>query len=357
MVPIRVLVVDDAVVMRQLIKSALTEYEEIEVAGVAANGKIALQKVQQVKPDIIIMDIEMPEMDGIETVKNLRKDYKDIPVIMFSTLTKRGAEATIDSLKAGATDYVTKPTNTRNVMEGIEAIRNQIVPRIHSLVPRANKSMPNRAATGANLVHNSKITTPKTREIEAVCIASSTGGPNALPVFFEALPKNFPLPIFVVQHMPPLFPKFLAERINRVSALPCHEARHHQHPQPGNIYIAPGDYHMSVVKAEGNLSIELSQGPPENSCRPAADVLFRGIANTFKGKVLGLVFTGMGHDGLQGCEILSDLGAYICVQDEASSVVWGMPGSVAKAGYADKILPLEQMAPATISLLKKLSKL
>lgn len=355
MIPIRVLVVDDAVVMRQLIKSALTDFEDIEVSGVAANGKIALQKVQHCKPDVIIMDIEMPEMNGIEAVRELRRDYKDLPVIMFSTMAQRGAEATMASLAAGATDYVTKPTNTRNVIEGIEAIRSQLIPRIRNLVPREMKGAPSNSPPQGSILHNSRVSTPKTKEIKALCVASSTGGPNALPIFFASLPKGFPLPIYVVQHMPPLFPKYLAERISRESQLPCHEARHGQAPMPGNIYISPGDYHMSVTRIQGNPVIEMNQGPPENSCRPAADVLFRGIANCYQGNVLALVFTGMGQDGLQGCEILSHKGAYVYVQDEATSVVWGMPGSVAKSGCADKVLPLGNMASETIALMNKLS--
>ena len=343
---IRVLVVDDAVVVRKLITETLGRDPEIEVVGVAAHGRIALQKIPQVNPDLITLDIEMPELDGLATLREVRQLYPKLPVIMFSTLTEKGAVATLDALAQGANDYVTKPANVGSVTEAIARLEAELIPKIKAHcrhlgvrdTPRENAPVPHRAAPLAPPFP------PRPGPIELVCLGTSTGGPNALAEVFAHLSAEFPVPIVLVQHMPPLFTAMLAERLTAHSPVPCHEGVEGQVIARGHAYIAPGGRHMEVQRAGLRAVVHLQDGPPENSCRPAVDVLFRSVAAAFGGAVLGVVMTGMGQDGLRGCEIIREKRGHIVVQDEASSVVWGMPGYVAKAGYADRILPLNQIA-------------
>lgn len=342
---IRVLVVDDAVVMRRMITEVLGTDPELEVVGSAANGRIALQKIPQVNPDVITLDVEMPEMDGLQTVSELRKTYPKLPVIMFSTLTLKGAGATLDALAAGATDYVTKPANVGNVTEGLARLQSELIPKIKmhcrhvlpvsgSLLPRVTAASPGRAASRAD-----PIVVP-----EVFCIGCSTGGPNALAAFFGGITSVLPVPCVIVQHMPPLFTKMLAERLGKDSPNKFYEGEENQLLVPGSVYIAPGGRHMEVRREGKNVRLHLHEGPPENSCRPAVDVLFRSVATAYRGSVLALIMTGMGQDGLRGCEVVCEQGGRALAQDEATSVVWGMPGYVAQAGLADKILPLPQLA-------------
>lgn len=349
MAKIRVLVVDDAVVMRKLISEALSRDADIEVVGVAANGRIALQKLTQINPDVLTLDVEMPELDGVETLRALRKTHPKLPVIMFSTLTSRGAAATLDALTVGATDYVTKPANVGSVTECIDRLQNELVAKIkvhcrHVLNPilataaKPAGTMPVRIARQL----------PQATAVEVVCMASSTGGPNALAEVFGQMPAAFRLPILIVQHMPPLFTAMLAERLNKLGSVKFHEGAEGQKVEPGNAYIAPGGKHMEVVRHGADTMLHLQEEAPENSCRPAADVLFRSAIRVYGGKILGVVMTGMGQDGLRGCELIREQGGQIVVQDEASSVVWGMPGAVANAGRADQIVPLNQIAAEII---------
>jgi two-component system, chemotaxis family, protein-glutamate methylesterase/glutaminase len=347
---IRVLVVDDAVVLRKLITEALSKDPDIEVVGSAANGRIALQKIPQVNPDIITLDVEMPEMDGITTLREIRKTYAKLPVIMFSTLTARGAATTLDALSAGASDYVTKPANVGNVLEGISRMESELVPKIRA---HCRHLLPDNMAPGiVSGPAKAPIRTPSPRTTdpnpsrtpEIVCIGTSTGGPNALAELFRGFPKTFPVPIVMVQHMPPLFTKMLAERLNTLGTLRFHEGAEGQVIEPNNVYLAPGGHHMEIRRQGTRTILHLTDEPPENSCRPAVDVLFRSVVSTYGGNVLGVVLTGMGQDGLRGCELIKEKHGQVVVQDEASSVVWGMPGYVAQAGYADRVLPLNLIA-------------
>ena len=343
---IRVLIVDDAVVMRRMITEALGSDPEIEVVGAAANGKIALQKISQVNPDIITMDVEMPEMDGVQTVRELRKIYPKLPVIMFSTLTMRGAESTLDALAAGATDYVTKPANVGNIVEGISRLKSELMPKIklhcRHLVPGAS------AGTKATLLPTAKglsLAPPSSSNLapQIFAIGCSTGGPNALAALFTDITKALPVPGVIVQHMPPLFTKMLAERLSKNSANKFCEGAEGQILEPGCIYIAPGGLHMEVRREGTTVRVRLHEGPPENSCRPAVDVLFRSVAAVYGPAILALIMTGMGQDGLRGCQHIRERGGRVLTQDEATSVVWGMPGYVTQAGLAEKVLPLPQL--------------
>jgi two-component system, chemotaxis family, protein-glutamate methylesterase/glutaminase len=331
---IRVLVVDDAVVIRKLVSEALGRDPDIEVVGVAANGRIALQKIPQVAPDILA------------TLREVRQFFPKLPVIMFSTLTQKGAVATLEALSLGASDYVTKPTQVISLSEGIDRLEKELIPKIKSLC-RTVLSPPTyqvRMDVAPRTETVASGTPNRSGPVQAICVGASTGGPNALAEVFTGLPPNLPVPLLIVQHMPPLFTTMLAARLTANSRTPCHEGEDGQPVQAGHAYLAPGGRHMEVERTGRGAILRLHDGPPENSCRPAVDVLFRNVAAAYDGAVLGVVMTGMGHDGLRGCSAIREHRGQVVVQDEGSSVVWGMPGSVAKAGLAHKILPLGELA-------------
>jgi two-component system chemotaxis response regulator CheB len=389
---ISVLVVDDSVVIRRLITDALAEDPEIQVVGTAPNGRVALAKIEQLKPDLITLDIEMPVMDGLTTLRELRPRFPRLPVIMFSTLTAAGASATLDALSAGASDYVTKPSNVGSFDESLRSVREQIIPRIHALcagrgplgepatgpgtggsgtsgpastrpAPRgfafppalpglAGATRPAPSATGRAGRGGTGAPAParpRTDRVEILAIGCSTGGPDALSQVLKALPGSLQIPVVVVQHMPPVFTKMFAERLNRICALEVVEAAGDESVQPGTVYIAPGDFHLEIVRSGTSVVTKLQTGPPENFCRPAVDVLFRSVAKVYGGHVLVTVLTGMGQDGKIGADLLRNEGAEIVVQDEATSVVWGMPGAIAQAGLAHAVLPLPEIANHLIS--------
>jgi len=347
---IRVLVVDDAVVIRRMLTDILTEDPDIEVVGTAPNGRIAMAKVKQVNPDILTLDVEMPEMDGLQTLRALRAEGHRQPVIMFSTMTEKAAATTLDALAAGASDYVTKPANVGSVVEAKQRVREQLIPKIKALSPNvvAPRHAPRltRPATTATTSRPAPVPPQAAQQaaagrVDCVAIGVSTGGPNALTTLFRALPSNFPVPIVMVQHMPPVFTQQLAVRLSSVSTLEVCEGATGRQLRPGHAALAPGDNHMEVVRTGGNVILQLHKGPPENSCRPATDVLFRSVAAVYGPRALAVVLTGMGYDGLNGVRHITERGGRAIVQDRASSVVWGMPGAVAEAGLADRILPLD----------------
>jgi two-component system, chemotaxis family, protein-glutamate methylesterase/glutaminase len=362
---IAVLVVDDSVVVRKLITDALGGAPGIEVVGTAANGQLAQAKIDQLKPDVITMDIEMPKMNGIEAVRELRKRNKQVPVIMFSTLSASGASATLEALSAGATDYVTKPSNVGSIAESVAAVREQLVPKIHAL---AKKGPPQRAPMRPPSAPPGRPASPTLRpapnrpaapvrrgpqgRVDLLAVGCSTGGPDALTKVLLGLTADLPVPMVVTQHMPPVFTKMFAERLDRSTALTVVEATEGMELAPGTVYIAPGDRHLVLVRKGTAVVTQLSSAPPENSCRPAVDVMFRSVAQVFGGSAYATVLTGMGADGRNGAKVMRDAGAEVLAQDEASSVVWGMPGAVVQAGLADEILPLDRIASALLTRLK-----
>ncbi|MCK6546894.1 chemotaxis response regulator protein-glutamate methylesterase [Myxococcota bacterium] len=340
----RVLVVDDSVVVRRLVTDALGTDPTIEVVGTAPNGRIALAKIPQVNPDLVTLDIEMPELDGLSTLPLLRAKYPKLPVIMFSTLTQRGAAATLDALRLGATDWVTKPANVGSVVVAQQRIRDELIPKIHNLT--GHVSLPHQATMDLHIPPTAPKLTPSVglKKIDVVCIGVSTGGPNALAAVIPQLPRDLGVPVVIVQHMPALFTQLLARRLSVGTGMQVDEGRAGGAVLPGRAWLAPGDWHMIVERKDDRVSIGLNQAPPENSCRPAVDVLFASVAKVYGGRALGVVLTGMGQDGLRGGEKIVDAGGSLIIQDEATSVVWGMPGAVARAGLAEEILPLDRIA-------------
>jgi two-component system chemotaxis response regulator CheB len=341
---IHVLIVDDAVVVRSRLSKLLALDPDFEVASVAATGRIALAKIPQVNPDVVILDVEMPDMDGLETLAAIRQSYPDLPVIMFSTHTHTGATATLDALALGASDYATKPSQLGSVEAANQHIQKTLFPKIKFFGTKFGTKTVLSPVVDSAKIQSSRQVHSERPAIEILAIGVSTGGPNALALLLPQLPKTFAIPIVIVQHMPPMFTKLMAERLAAKCQLHVAEAYSGALLTPGTIWIAPGDHHIEVTRSEAQMRLVAHQSPPENFCRPSVDVLFRSIAQHYNARSLGVILTGMGQDGLRGCESIHDVGGQILAQDEASSVVWGMPGFVVNAGLADAVVPLEAMS-------------
>ena len=331
---IRVLVVDDALLVRKIITDILSADPDIEVVGSASNGKFALEKIPQLQPTIVTLDMEMPELNGIDTLKQIRISWPKLPVIMFSALTEVGAKETLDALAFGASDYVTKPSASGGAEAAKEIIREQLIAKIKGLSPK----LPGRTIvrTPTPVIKRAAAT----GKISILAIGVSTGGPNALADLFSTFPHTFPVPIVITQHMPPMFTRMLAERLTMKGCPPAVEGAEGMELRAGNIYLAPGDFHMEFYRKEGKVFIHLQQEAPVNSCRPAVDVMFRSVVDVYGAQSLGVILTGMGYDGLRGSELIRNAGGQVIAQDEATSVVWGMPAAVSDAGLADMVLPL-----------------
>lgn len=350
------LVVDDSSVIRRIVTEALASDSQIEVIGTAINGRTAVEQVAKLKPDAVTMDIEMPEMNGIEAVRLIRRNQPRLPIVMFSTLTERGASATLDALAAGASDYVTKPSNTGSFEQSKANIRDQLIPKLKALTGTrrvaggltARSLPPPRPAGGVRPVGGRSGS-----GFQALVIGCSTGGPDALAQVLPVLPRDLPVPVLVVQHMPPLFTRLLAQRLDAHCKLHVSEAVEGDVVQPGRVLIAPGGKHLVVRRQGTSVHVHLTEDPPENFCRPAVDVLFRSASSTYGDRLLAVVLTGMGRDGEKGCTTIRSAGGEVVVQDEATSVVWGMPGAVAMAGQADKVLPLARIGQEIAAMLSR----
>ncbi|MBM4089952.1 MAG: chemotaxis-specific protein-glutamate methyltransferase CheB [Planctomycetes bacterium] len=356
---LKVLIVDDSVIIRRSLSKVLSGDPGLEVVGAAADGRIALESLRRAVPDVILLDVEMPNMDGLEMLRVVRKTHPQITVIMFSALTERGAAVTLDALMLGAKDYMPKPSNVDDFSVAERCIREELIPKIkqfgsptsagESVVAvrdptvsadrRSSESPRPRATRGSK---------SSTGRIDVVVIGLSTGGPVALAELLPKFGSECPVPIVIVQHMPPVFTRHLAERLNSRGGLPVREASDGQVLETGKVYIAPGGYHAEVGWHRSQLRLALNQGPPVNSCRPSADVLFRSAAAACGPGTLAVIMTGMGKDGLDGCEEVVRAGGQVLAQDETSSVVWGMPGNVVRAGLADQVLSLDQLAGAIV---------
>ena len=352
MEPIKVLIVDDSVVIRRLLTAVLDAPNDIEVVGYSTNGKLALEKIAQLEPDIVSLDVMMPVMNGIECMTEIRKRFGDLPVIMFSSLTEEGASVTMEALEAGANDFVTKPWKTDGFADSVGQVSEQLLARIRALAPRRESAAPPaplpKAAVATVAPHvpatQNRLVRGAQRPVEALVIGSSTGGPNALNEVFSALPKDIGVPVLIAQHMPPMFTKLLAERLAKRSGYVVREAVDGDVLVPGQVLVAPGDYHLRVRREGTSVVATLDQEAPVHSCRPAVDPLFFSAKEVWGGALLAVVLTGMGRDGADGAAEIAKAGGRVFAQDEATSVVWGMPGATVQAGAADKVLPLNEVA-------------
>ncbi len=350
---IRVLVVDDSVVVRRLITHALADNSELEVVGTASTAESALQKIPLLKPDLLTLDINMPGVGGLAMLPILRDRYPDIHTLMVSTLTIHGAASTLDALMLGASDYITKPGETVSLEAALLKLRNELLLKIKQLFRSAADPQVAPVIRPASTLHvstplHSPSSSTRRGGHQILAVGVSTGGPTALASFMAGFPLSFPLPIVIVQHMPPVFTQLLADRLRALTGFNVVEATAGMLLEPGKAIIAPGDYHMRVQRRGVQVEVALDQGPQECSCRPSVDVLFRSVRQVFGATAIGTVLTGMGQDGLRGVEEMKRSGAYVIAQDEASSVVWGMPGAIAQAGFADEVLDLTLIPSAIL---------
>lgn len=345
--PFRVLVVDDSAFFRRRIVEMLKTDPNLDVVDSAANGREAVDKARSLKPDVITMDIEMPEMDGISAVRRIMA-ANPTPVLMFSSLTHEGAKATLDALEAGAMDFL--PKSFDDISKNRDEVARVLCRRVTSIARRA-RSMARPAATAARPTAGATAAAADTggpvnlRDFGIVAIGASTGGPVALQKVLQALPGNFPLPLVLIQHMPATFTPAFAERLNQQCAISVKEAEDGEELKPGLALLAPGGKQMTVETVAGRTKVRISESEPAQHYRPCVDVTFGSVANTFGGKVLAVVLTGMGADGREGARLLKQKGAKVWAQDEATSVIWGMPGAVSEAGLADRVLPLPSIGP------------
>ncbi len=356
---LRALVADDSVLFRRVISEALSSFPDVEVVGVAANGKLAVQKVRELKPDLLTLDLEMPEMDGLAVLDALREAGEDTMVIVVSALTSRGGRLTMQALEKGALDFITKPAE-RGQAESRAAIVKELAERLPALANRrsirkilrpnqyqAKPAAPPEIPKTTNLDQTMKVMSrvANARKPEMVLIGVSTGGPNALARILPAIPGNIGVPILLVQHMPPIFTKSLADSLSAKCALRVCEASHNEPAAPNTVYIAPGGKQMRLAPGQGNSKIiEITDDPPENNCKPAVDYLFRSVANKFPGRSMAVILTGMGSDGTLGLRLLKRNGCRIIAQDQASCVVFGMPKAAIEAGIVDVVLPIDAIA-------------
>jgi two-component system chemotaxis response regulator CheB len=397
---IRVAVADDSAVIRGMVSRWLELDPDIKVVATYANGAIAVRQIADTQPDVLILDIEMPEMDGMTALPLLLKAVPELKVIMSSTLTRRNAEVSLRALSIGAVDYIAKPesrygSNDDFRNELVQKVKVHATLRRRRLAPQSARSAPaappsaarptgaapasaapasaalagraspptapgNAPAGAGSFISTGSLWGKQQVVLRAasrskptiLAVGASTGGPQALFKFLGALSPDLTVPVMLTQHMPATFTAILAEHIQNATKRPCKEAATGDVLQAGHIYVAPGDYHMTVVAEGAQRVIKINQDPPENFCRPAVDPMFRSVAKVFGAQALTVILTGMGSDGREGARVICDAGGTLICQDEPSSVVWGMPGAAATAGLASQVLPLDQIAPAVARILK-----
>ena len=358
--PFRVMVVDDSAVIRGLFTRFLEADPTISVIASVANGQMALGQLDRHDVEIIVLDIEMPVMDGMTALPLLLAKKPGVQILMASTLTRKNADVSLRALSMGAADYVAKPSSTseihstdhfkRELTEKVKAIAAagraglRRVPRPASAGPAgrsaSTKPVPSRSGSGSIVLRQGPIHAP-----DVIAVGSSTGGPNALFKLFGDLGEHVHQPILITQHMPATFTSLLAGHISRASSMPCNEAEDGETIVPGRIYLAPGDYHMIAESGDSGKVLRLTKSEPENYCRPSADPMLRSLAALYGPRLLVIILTGMGYDGHKGAEAVVAAGGSVIAQDEDSSVVWGMPGAVATAGLCSAVLPLSDIAP------------
>ena len=338
----RVLVVDDSVIIRRLLSSILAEDPTIEVVGVAANGRIALQKMDHLQPDLVTLDVSMPDMDGLETLTEIRKTKPALPVIMFSTLTERGAEETLEALARGASDYVAKPANVDNVEAGMDSVRKQLLPKIKALCSVRTPLMatPRRTPVNTGALGGSPA---GLQRCDLVVIGSSTGGVEALQAVLSRFPENCP-PTVIVQHVNPRFAAAIAKTLDLASPANVQLAEHGMPMRPGTVYLAPGGERHLAISGSAQFNTRLVPGDPVSGHRPSVDVLFQSVAETAGRHAVGILLTGMGSDGARGLLAMAQAGAHTIAQDQATCTVFGMPKAAISLGAAGVVSPLELIA-------------
>lgn len=363
MVNKRILVVDDSCLYQRLLSDVINAHPGLEVVGVASNGNVALSLMNETKPDLVTLDILMPEMDGIQTLIELRKQWPSVRTVMVSSLTSEGSDAALDALALGASEYAAKPGsgsglgNIRSDLAGdllpkIEALLGLEKPPLKSMRPTVEERRRDAPKVTAKREPVERPCAALTQDIELIAIGVSTGGPDALAKLLSNIPADIGVPVVIVQHMPAQFTAKLAQRLDVASALKVVEAQLGDKIRAGTVYIAPGNYHMVLDRIGTDVIVNLNRDELENSCRPSVDPLFRSIPAIYGRKCLGVIMTGMGADGLNGCEVLSSAGCPIIVQDKLTSIVWGMPKLVAKAGLAQQEVPLDRMAEVITGMVK-----
>jgi two-component system chemotaxis response regulator CheB len=366
---IKVLVVDDTIVYRKAVGDVLAEIPGVDVVGVAHNGKIAVSKIRTLKPDLLTLDNEMPEMNGIEVLEWIQKNQPDVSAIMVSTLTSEGGHMTMRALELGAYDFLLKP-NTTNIIESKKQLRSMLTPLIKAFQtgrttvgsmrgrPQTRRPVPQTRSRTAARPASASVSTGRAAvrrgKSEIVAIGISTGGPNALSRMLPMLPADLGVPVVLVQHMPPVFTKSLASSLDAKCKLSVKEAEDGEAIQANVVYIAPGGKQMKLVASTDgqNRLIKLTNDPPENSCRPAVDYLFRSVADYYVGRTTAVIMTGMGMDGTKGLEVLKQKGAIVIGQDKASCVVYGMPKAPAERGLVDVVAPLDKIASEIVKTVK-----
>jgi two-component system chemotaxis response regulator CheB len=361
--PLRVMVVDDSVVIRGMISRWIDAEPDMKVAASLRTGLDAVNQLERINPDVAVLDIEMPELDGISALPRLLAKKRDLIIIMASTLTRRNAEISFKALSLGASDYIPKPESTREAAAA-DIFHHDLIQKIRHLgaklrrtavaspplapaLERAPVARPAAPAAPAAIARRSfGMAAPR-----ALLIGSSTGGPQALmSLVTEIGPVIDRFPVLITQHMPPTFTTILAEHLARSSRRPAHEAVDGEIIRPGRIYLAPGGRHMKVVRRGAEVAIALDDGPPVNFCKPAVDPLFTSAIDVWQGGCLAVILTGMGSDGMRGGKEIVAAGGSVIAQDEATSVVWGMPGAASNAGICAAVLPLSQIAPKLVQL-------
>ena len=346
---IRVLIVDDSSVVRRTLKTVLLSDPDFSVVGAGSDGKEGMELALKLKPDLVILDVDMPRMNGLEVLAELKKKNPELAIIMFSSLVQKGSDITLDAISLGADDYFCKPS-TGSAEETIELLKKDLLPRLKAVFKKNQSSsgvidLPQ--AAKKILKESIKSVTPK-----ILAIGVSAGGPEALKVLLTALPP-LPVPAVITQHMPAGFTKSLADHLNSQTRHPVTEAVDGDTLVVGKFLLAPGDYHMVLEPCLAGNKVRLNQNPPENYCRPAVDPMLRSVAKIYGASALTVILTGMGQDGLEGCKVIHKAGGKILVQDQSTSVVWGMPGSVFKEGLAEEALSIHDLASAIMGRLNQ----
>jgi two-component system chemotaxis response regulator CheB len=352
-----VMIVDDSAVIRGILARTLEGERDIVVIGTASNGEQAVRMLSQSPADVVVLDIEMPVLDGLGALPRLLAIDRNVKILMASTLTQRNAEISLKALELGAADYIPKPTATRDISSG-DDFKRDLVAKVRSLGASYRRaaglpswsvaSAPGAVAAPVHKTTAFALRTARVHSIQALAIGSSTGGPQALLRFFKEL-KTFSKPVLLTQHMPPTFTAILAENIARASGRLCAEAKDGEEVSAGHIYVAPGNFHMTTWRDGTKVRIRLTQEPPENFCRPSVDPMLRSMVQVWGSGLLSVILTGMGQDGMKGCRTVVETGGTVIAQDEASSVVWGMPGAVANDGLCVAVRSVEALAAFTDS--------